>query len=288
MIAVSTSAIIIRFAFQAANTHSLGFSLLLATSRLTLAALFLLPTCYSSQPITARSWRYGILAGFCLAIHFAAWISSLAYTSIAASTALVTTNPVWVALISWLWLKEMPQRKTVLGIVVAITGGLLIAHSSAEPTDPGSQGPLIGNLLALAGAWAVSVYLLLGQAAQRQGLDLHRYMAIVYTTAALLLLPIPPLLGIAYLGYSPPVYGWILLLALIPQLVGHTILNWSLRWISPTRLSLAILFEPICASVLAYLLFGERPLIGVLMGGFVVVVGVTIVTIDHKALPKPG
>ncbi len=296
VVAISTSAILVRLAFQAADTQSIGFSMVLAASRLGLAALAMVvvtgltphppPNALadSDQPSLQRSpalattpkqlYSLGIAAGLCLAIHFASWITSLAYTSVAASTALVTTNPVWVALLSWVWLGERPRRSTILGVGIAVLGGVLIAHTGK--TDTASH-PWLGNGLALIGAWSVSVYLLLATIAQRRGVSLQHYMLVVYISATIVLCPIPLCLGTGYAGYSWAVYLWIALMAMIPQLIGHTVLNWSVRWLPPTHVTLVILLEPVIASILAYLVFQELPHTLVIVGGAILLLGTVVV-----------
>lgn len=106
-------------------------------------------------------------------------------------------------------------------------------------------------------------------------LILH-YIAIAYTTAAIILLPFPLLVGNGYVGYPQQVYFYGLLMAIIPQLIGHTSFNWSLRWLSPTFVTLSILFEPIGASCLGFILFTEIPSISVLVGGGILLSGVAI------------
>lgn len=280
VLAVSTAAPLVRLAMDAALDRSFGFSLVLAAARLLLAALLLMPQwpqVIAGQP-SAISLRYAIAAGLALAFHFAAWITSLAFTSIAASTTLVTTNPIWIALLSWLWLGEKPTRQTLIGTGIALTGALLISWQETQATATASN-PLLGNGLALLGAWAVSFYLLLGRAAQRQGLSIGSYITVAYSTAAIALLPLPFLAQTNPWQYPPPVYGYILLTALIPQLIGHTSLNWSVRWLSPTLVTLVILFEPVLASLLAFLLFAEIPSITVLIGALILLAGVAIAAI---------
>lgn len=282
--AVSTSAIFIRLAMAAAEKQSIGFSIFLAASRLSMAALILLPTWrkIKTHNVIAKTYYYAIAAGICLAFHFAAWISSLGFTSIAASTTLVTSNPIWVALLSRFWFKEKLGRVTILGIIIALVGGITIALGNTNLENSYSN-PTLGNILALIGAWMASLYLLLGSQAQKQGLSVTSYIAIVYTTAAIILLPFPFLFGTSYLGYSDRVYLYILLMALIPQLIGHTSFNWSLRWISPTFVTLSILFEPVVASFLGAIFFGEVPSLSVLVGGAILLSGVAIAT---KAVPN--
>ncbi|MBO1351598.1 MAG: DMT family transporter [Hormoscilla sp. GUM202] len=282
VLAISTSAIFSRLAFEAAGTRALGFSLVLAASRLTLAALILLPTWGKVQlgQQSPRAILYAIAAGLFMAIHFPAWITSLGYTSIAASTTLVTTIPIWVSLLAWIWFREKITSTSATGIAIAIAGGILIGFGDAGSGDPGSN-PLLGNFLALIGAWAASFYMLLGREAQRQGISLGGYIAVAYSTAALVLLPMPFLFGGSYAGHPPPVYLYILLMAILPQLVGHTGLNWALLWISPTSVALSALFEPVGASFLAYLLFGEIPTIQVFAGAVLLLAGVAVVAIGH-------
>ncbi|MDX2244417.1 MAG: DMT family transporter [Leptolyngbyaceae cyanobacterium bins.302] len=277
ILAVSTAAPLVRLAMDAAADRSVGFSLVLAASRLLLASVLLLPswrTLYQQQP-TSGAIGYAIAAGFALAIHFATWITSLAFTSIAASTALVTTNPIWIALLSWWWMGEKPTLKLLIGIGVALTGALLIGLGGIHQTSTGSQ-PLLGDGLALVGAWAASFYLLLGREAQKNGLGIGGYVAVAYTTAAIVLVPLPFLAQASYTHYSLTVYGYILLTALIPQLIGHTSFNWVVRWLSPTLVTLILLFEPVLSSLLAFVLFAEIPGSTVLCGALVLLIGVAI------------
>ena len=278
ILAVSTAAPLVRLAMQAADDRSLGFSLVLAAARLSFAAVILLPhgtLTLRQHPPTATAWRLAIAAGLTLAVHFAAWITSLGFTSITASTTLVTTNPIWIALLSWVWFGERPSGRRWLGIAIALLGSGIIALSGSPDLAAGSA-PLLGNGLALLGAWTVSIYLLLGREVQRQGLGLGAYITIVYTVAAIGLLPLPWLAGTHYTDYALPVYGYIFLTTLLPQLIGHTSLNWAVRWISPTVVALVILIEPIVASGLGWLLFSEVPPLSVLAGAMVVILGVAI------------
>ncbi|WP_052315749.1 EamA family transporter [Oscillatoria acuminata] len=149
-----------------------------------------------------------------------------------------------------------------------------------------ASNPLLGNSLALVGSWAISGYLLLGREAQRRGMGIGSYAAIAYSSAALILLPLPLLWGTNYFGYPPSVYGYLLLMAIGPQLIGHTSFNWALRWISPTLVTLVILFEPVGASILGYFIFGELPGIGVIGGAVVLLIGVAIVALASRPLPS--
>ncbi|TBH15237.1 EamA family transporter [Thermus thermamylovorans] len=279
VLAISFGSILVRLALAASGDQSLAFSLVMSAGRMALAALLLAPGW--ARPLGGHGgipWAVG--AGAFLALHFAFWITSLSYTSVAASTALVTTNPVWVTLFGWLLFREAPSRLTLLGVGIALLGGLLIGLGSAE----GGVGanPLLGNLLALLGAVAASFYFLLGREAQRRGLSILEYVRLAYTVAALVLLPLPHLFGGGYGGYPLEVYGYILLMALLPQLLGHTSFNWATRHIPPVLVTLAILFEPVGASLLAFLLLGELPGVRVLLGALVLLLGVGLAVVGGR------
>ncbi|MEA5535971.1 DMT family transporter [Crocosphaera sp. XPORK-15E] len=283
VLAVSTSAVFVRLALAAGGTSGVGFSLFLAASRLIIASFLLLPGWRKIPNFqeTSTAYYYAIAAGFTLAFHFATWITSLSFTSIAASTTLVTTNPIWVAVLSWLWFKEIPTKKTILGIIIALIGGVFIVIGDGTNSVAASN-PFLGNVLALVGALTVSLYFLLGREAQRHGLRVSSYIVIVYTIAALILFPFPLIIGSGYLNYPTSVYFYVLLMAIFPQLIGHTALNWSVRWISPILVTLVILFEPVFASCLGFFLFGEMPTILVLVGAIILLLGVAIAVIGSQ------
>ena len=283
ILAVSTVAIFTRLAFNAANKHDVGLSLVLASSRVTLAALILLPKWHKvhSEQTNINALRYAVLAGIFLALHFASWSTSLAYTSIAPATTLVTTTSIWVILFSWLWFKERPTLFTAIGVVIAVFGGGLVALGDVGNSNGGSN-PLLGNFLALVGAWTNCLYYLCGREAQREGISISLYAVTAYITAALVLLPTPFIFSTSYIGYPKEVYIYMLLIALLPQLVGHTSLNWAMRWVSPTLVTLTILFVPVIASFLGYLIFGEIPKILIIIGGTVILGGMVIAAKGSK------
>lgn len=277
VLAVSAAAVLIRLAIAASGIRSVGFSLFIAATRLLMASLIFLPAWRNIQPqrVHPRALGLAIAAGVALALHFATWITSLSFTTIAASTTLVTTNPVWVALISWLWFKEKPSNLTITGIAIALTGGVGIAFGDTSTTETASN-PLWGDFLALLGSWCASSYLLLGREAQKRDLPTSSYVVIAYTTATLVLLPLPWVFGTSYFGYPGAVYGYVGIMALLSQVIGHTTLNWAVQWVSPTLVALAILLEPISSSILGYLIFAEVPKSSVLVGASLVLVGVAI------------
>ena len=287
ILSVSSTAIFIRLALEASGKLGLEFSLFLAASRLIIASIILLaawPTVVKNK-VSHHAYYYAIAAGFSLALHFVCWITSLSFTSIAASTTLVTTNPIWVALLSWFWFKEKLKKVTIFGIVIALLGGIFIALGGHDTTNSYSQ-PLLGNSLALMGAFFVSFYLIFGKLSQQEGLKISSYSVIVYTTAAMLLLPLPFIFGSGYTNYPDDVYFYVLLMAIFSQLIGHTSINWSVRYVSPTLVTLAILFEPIGASVLGFILFTEIPSTLVLIGAIIILIGVIIAVLSSQDKDK--
>ncbi len=277
VLAVSFAAIFIRLAFAALPARGLPESMLIAAGRLVMASLMLAPLGLRVRPWRKASPRarwQAVAAGFFLALHFAFWIASLAYTSIAASTTIVTTNPIWIAMAEAYYFKRRVPGAVWLGIALAVVGGLLIGLADAGGGSPG-PAPLLGDLLALLGAWAVTLYFLLGREAQAE-LGTTGYVALAYPAAALLLLPAPWFWGSGYLGHPAGFYLWVFLLAAVPQLVGHTSLNYAVRRLGPTLVTLFVLFEPVIASVLGFFFFGEAPPPGVLLGAGVLLVGVGI------------
>lgn len=277
VMAVSSAAIFIRLCQQVSGLNGVGFSLFIAASRLIITSIILLPAWDNlrQEKCEKKAYYYALSAGVCLAFHFACWITSLSYTSIAISTTLVTTNPLWVTIISWFWFKEKISKITLFGIIIALIGGVFIANQELNITGINSN-PLLGNSLALMGAFFASLYLMLGRESQKFGLTINSYIVIAYTTAALTLLPLPFLFNFSYFGQPNLVYFYLILMAIIPQLIGHTSVNFAVKFISPTLVSLAILFEPVGSSFLAWLLFNENISKGVLRGALMLLFGVEI------------
>src|SRR5262245_25992766 len=239
---------------------------LIAAGRLGMAAIILLPIAWlragpELRRLKRRNVLLGIGAGALLALHFDAWIASFAYTSVASSVALVSTNPLWVAVLALLLWGERPARMTLLGVLLAVLGSALIGFSDSRGAAPNA---LLGDGLALVGALAVSGYFLIGRDLRRR-LSLLAYIWLVYTSAAVLLLAValavagaqPDGLWGALSSYPPLAYVLLVLLAVGPQLLGHSALNWALRYLSATFITVALLGEPIGAALLALLLFGE-------------------------------
>jgi drug/metabolite transporter (DMT)-like permease len=255
---VSSSSILIRLAQQEGMP-----SITIAAERLALAALILAPVALGRtggevRRLYRRDILLGVAAGILLALHLVAWTSSLGYTSVASSTALVTTNPVWVGLASWLVLRERLSVGAIIGIVVTLIGSMLIIVSGVleDTSQAAYRNPTLGNMLALVGAWTVSGYFLIGRGLRRR-LSVLAYIWLVYTSAALTLACWMWVSGGQWLGFSPLAYLLVLGLAVGPQLLGHTAFNWALAHLSATFVALAILGEPVGSALWAWILFHE-------------------------------
>jgi drug/metabolite transporter (DMT)-like permease len=211
-------------------------------------------------------------SGAALALHFATWIASLAWTTVAASVLLVNTAPLFTLGLARLFLGEAPSASTVQAMVLALAGAGLIAAGDWGP----SPAALWGDLLALLGAVTLSAYHVIGRGL-REALPLGAYVLGVWATAAAVLGVLAALSGIPLAGYSPGTFGWLLALALVPTVAGHGLVNRSLRVLPAPTVGLFLLGEPVGASVLAYLAFGEVPGAWTLAGGALVLAALVLV-----------
>ena len=279
IVAVSLAAIFVRLADAP--------GVVVAFWRMAIACLVLLPWTLRAlrrTPLAAGTSWASVAAGVLLGIHFATWISSLSFTTVAASVTLVATIPLWVAMLAWLALGQPPTLTVLLGVLTAVAGGAVIAFGDAGGGASSATAPLLGNGLALVGAMAGAGYLLLGRSAQRHGLSLQAYVGVAYAVAALVLAPLPLLFGHAYLDYPASSYLWVLLLALIPQSIGHTGINFALKHLDPTKVATATLMEPVGAGLAAWWLFTEMPGPLTLIGASLVLTGVLLTVRSHSPL----
>lgn len=290
IIAVSTASIFIRFAQADAP------SLVIAALRLTFATLLLAPLAWTRHRsevmrLSRREIGLGIVSGLFLAAHFATWISSLEYTTVASSVVFVSTGPLWVALLSPLLLNERLTRAAIVGLVVAIIGGTLIALSDACTWEAGLRCPALnqilqgravwGNFLALIGAWTVSGYLIIGRKL-RAGMSLIPYIFLVYGISAIALIVTMFIAGQSLFGYPATTYGWIFLLAAFPQLIGHSTYNWALRYLPAAFVAVTTLGEPIGSAVLAFFLLQETPTPIVITGGVLILIGIYLASKSER------
>jgi drug/metabolite transporter (DMT)-like permease len=282
ILAVSTASIFIRYAQVDVP------SLVIAAYRLSLAALFLAPLAirhrHELSRLTRRDLLLTVLSGGFLALHFASWITSLEYTTVASSVVLVTTTPLWVALLSPIFLHESITRRVATGMLVALLGGAIIGISDACQLSPAglactSLGDLLtgstfwGNFLALFGAWMAAGYLIVGRRV-RAKLSLVAYVFLVYSVAAIILVGMALGAGYSLTGYPSQAYLWLVLLAAVPQLVGHSIFNWALAYLPASYVAVTLLGEPIGSTILAYFLLDETPGGVKMIGAILILIGI--------------
>ena len=275
VLSISTAAVLIKLCRDAAPV-------VIAAARLGIATVVLVPVAQSVCgrvvfTLSRRHLPYLLVAGLFLSGHFFFWITSLKHTSVLSSVVIVTANPIFIGIASYVLFGEKPSRALVAAIFIAVVGGGLIALSDAET----GAGSLHGDLMALCGAVMASGYFLIGRKIRRE-LHVLSYITPVYTVAAVVLIAAALLTGHRFSGYGGSTYLYFLLLAIVPQLLGHGSLNWALRYTSATTVAVFILGEPIGSSVLAYFVLGESAAPLQLCGGALILVGIFL------AVKEPG
>ncbi|RLQ91085.1 DMT family transporter [Falsibacillus albus] len=274
VVSVSTSAILVKV--SSADAGVIAFYRLFITVLL-MAPFFFIKNMKELKLITIRDWIYSLIAGIFLAFHFILWFESLNYTSVASSTVLVTLQPLFAFLGTFLFFNERLSLKAILCGVIAIAGSVIISWGDFQI----SGSALFGDVLALAACALVTAYLLFGQHVRKR-LSLMTYTFVVYFICSVVLL-IYVLFTKEKLGpYPAEDWVYFLLLALIPNLLGHSLFNWSLKWVSTSTISMAILFEPVGASILAYFLLHESLHATQILGGGVVIAGISIFLLNER------
>jgi drug/metabolite transporter (DMT)-like permease len=251
-------------------------ALTVAAYRLGLASLVVVPLGLATgrrqwRGLGLRQWGLALASAACLALHFAFWIASLERTSVASAVVIVTANPILVALAGRLLLGERAPARVMAGIALGLAGGLVIAVGD---WDRGGSH-LSGDGLALLGALAVTGYYVAGRSL-RARLSLWGYVAPVYGGAALLLLLAVGITGAPLRGFPPQTYGYLLLVALVPQLLGHSSLNWALGYLRATLVAVAVMAEPVGATLLAWAVLNEAPPVLSVVGGAFILAGVSL------------
>ena len=227
--------------------------------------------------MTSREAALAAAGGVALALHFWAWNASIHLTTIAASVTLVSLQPAVVAAISAVALREVPSTRQVGGITVAIIGACIIAAPDLYGGLAGGNRPLVGNLLALSAAVTAAIYYTIGRRL-RGTLGIWAYVGIVYSTAFIVLAVIAMSRGTT-LGPQPPrEIAIFAALALGPMLLGHTGMNWALKFLPAYVVNLTVLGEPIGATALGAFIPAIRqiPTVATLIGGATVLTGVII------------
>lgn len=269
VVAISSSAVLIRWA----DAPSLSISFWRTIG----GAAALAPFAWPHRRSLRGHGRTVLASGAALAAHFALWIGSLSFTTVASSVTLVTMSPLFVALGSAAFLDERATRRTWTGMAVTMAGAIAIGAVDATAVDLGARA-VLGDLMALGGAVAASAYLLLGRSMRRSGVPNTVYGAAVYAVAAAILLPMAAVGGADLAGYDGPTWWALVGLVVGPQLLGHTVFNGLLDRLTATVVSITILAEPVGATLLAWWLLDELPPDLFWLGAPLILAGVFVAT----------
>lgn len=273
VVAVSTSAILVEFS-DAPRVLKAGYRVLFTTA-------FVAPFAFRERAefssVSGSDWVVVTLAGVLLAVHFVSWFASIEFTSIAASTTLVQTQPAFVAVGAWLLLDERIGARIVGGILVAIAGSVLLSTGDFLTGGAVGPDPSLGNALAVVGALAGAGYVLAGRSV-RQRLSLAPYVFAVYGVCTVALFVAAVALGLPLVDYPPREWALFVGMAIGPGLFGHTVVNWALKYVKSSVVSVSLLGEPIGSTLLALAVFGEVPGTFTIVGGVVVLVGIAVTT----------
>jgi len=256
-------------------------TIVIAAGRLTIASLVLTPFFWFKFPkirleLKPVKWGLILVSGLFLAMHFTLWIESLSHTSVSSSVVLVAMNPIFVAILSPIILREKITFRIGLAVVLGAIGAIIIASQGLN-----SLIMTKGNLLALGGAVCAGGYMIVGRRIRPQ-ISLISYIYIMYTTAAILLLLGVLLTGQHLTGYSWQAYLFIILLALGPQLVGHTSFNWALGYITAPVVAMTILGEPIGTTILSWAILAQPPTLREIIGGIIICIGIYLAVSSEK------
>jgi drug/metabolite transporter (DMT)-like permease len=271
VLSVSTAAILIKLS----NAHPLA----IAFWRLLFAWAILLP--FSIGHLVKNKERPSrtdvlimVAVGFVLAVHFTAWIWSFQTTKVSSSVLLVTTHPVFVAAISVYVFKERMNKLAFVGIGIGLLGAAILVFADLNI----SGDTIVGDSLALLGSLMAGIYLLAGSRL-RSRVSLGTYVNIVYGSAMLFLLGGVLILGIDPVQTDPVEYLIFAGMAIGPMILGHTLYNWALKYVSPTLVSVSLLGEPLGSTVLAMIILAEFPWIGFYIGAPLILAGIYLVSL---------
>ncbi|MDG5471835.1 DMT family transporter [Jeotgalibacillus sp. ET6] len=268
VITVSFSAILVKLSNAEPGViafYRMFFSVLLLTP------VFFLYYRNEITKLSLKDWCFTVIAGIFLAFHFILWFESLQYTSVASSTVLVTLQPLFAFAGAFLFFNERITKSSLISACIAIAGSFIISWGDFKV----SGMALWGDFLALAACALVTAYLLFGQEVRKR-LSIVTYTFILYSMSAIILFIYVLIQGESFGPFQSSEWIYFLLLAILPTLLGHSLFNWSLKWISTTFISMAILFEPVGASVLAFYILGESLRGSQIIGGTVVIAGLAL------------
>ena len=281
--------ICIRFALQ----HDVPPALI-SSGRMIVGALFFTPYVWLKyagdiQAMPARSRWLAIFAGAVFGFNITLNAASLEHISVIIGQALIATIPIWVAILEVAILKVRLKGSVWLGVFVALAGAILISWATSGEAPPLAGGnPSLGIIMALISACSASLYIIIGRKV-RGSVSFVPYIWLVYTSGAVTTLLIIALSRTPVLGYEWQGYFWVLLLAVLAQIIGHGVLNFVLRYLSPTTLTVTAQTVPVLSVLWALLILSETPTMTQVVGSIVLVVGVSIVLrAQHRIKLRPS
>ncbi len=294
ILSVSTAAIFIRFAQETVP------SITIAAYRLIIASLILFPFTIKKaykemKDLDSMSIGLIIISGFLLAFHFVSWIISLEFTNVISSVVLVTTTPIWVTAISPWLLKERVPKRFLLGLGLAFLGMVMISFGNAGLLSNWKMNEIFfkdelvaqGNLLALVGAFCAAGYVVIGRIL-RQQLSTGSYVLSVYSIAGAVLIGLMIISTEQSMKINLNELKWLVLIALIPQVIGHSLINWALGIMPAYYVAISLLGEPIGSTILAIFILKEVPTISEIVSAGVILLGIFIAIIGLKKPSDQG
>jgi drug/metabolite transporter (DMT)-like permease len=281
IVAVSTSAILVNWS-QAPSVVKALYRVVFTT--LLLAPWAVLRYREQFRRLSSRDLLAAVITGVALAAHFVTWFESLNWTTVAASVTLVQSQPIFVALGAYLVLGERVTARMVAGILVATAGVAVMSLGGLANPETLVEGALYGNALALVGAVMAAGYVLAGRSL-RQRVSLIPYVTIVYSACAVVLLVVALAWGetVALTAYPPTEWVLFLAMAVGPGVFGHTVINWALKYVESSVVSVSLLGEPVGSTLLALVLLAEVPGPETVIGGAVVLTGIYVTATDRTS-----
>lgn len=266
VLGVSSSAILVKFT----SAHPV----IIAVYRMLFTFLMLFPftlkyNLKNFKYFTRKQYFWALISGMFLSLHFVSWFASLKYTSVASSTVLVNTQPIFVIIFSFLLWKEVLPLKGYIGVLVALLGTVVLSWGDLHL----GIDNLKGDILALVGAFTVAGYYLCGRYL-RKTMDILPYTTLVYGFSTLFLLLIISIGRYPLQGYSSQDYIVFISLAFFCTILGHSILNWALKYLPTASVSVSVLGEPVIASILAFFIFKESLKLQQIFGGILILSGI--------------
>jgi len=279
MLSICTASILVKLCPDAP-------AVVIACARLGISSLVLIPGAFAVKGrrlfhVPRQDIKYILLSSFFLSGHFLFWFLSLKHTSVLSSVVIVASNPLFVGLASYVFLKEKIHCYLLAGILLGTVGGIVIGFSDMQQ----GSNSLLGDLLSFGGAIMASSYFLIGRKV-RGRLDLLSYITPVYAITALILLVLVVISGGTFSGYRNTTYVYFVLLAVFPQLIGHTSINWSLKYITATTVAVMVLVEPVGSAVLAYFFLGEGVTVVQVFGSGLILAGIFFSMLESGKHPS--